>query len=272
MAKFLTCSEDTIMDITPEKVWNIVRGDKKEAYLLVDVRTPEEYTEEHLPGARLVPLHELDQRYGEIDRKKKIITYCRSGRRSMGGAILLCNQGFRQLHNMEGGIMNWPYEKIKGPPEEAEEFFKDIAEIKELLFFAIQTEKASRSFYFQAAQKLKEKDVKDLLNKLSRAEEKHAEHIHNRLKDIWPEVPPLREIKESEFTEGKISLPQSLLGLEENPPQEKMDVLEIALEKECKAFDLYQRMAAGVEATLKEFFQDLADQERGHIDELSRLL
>lgn len=168
--------------------------------------------------------------------------------------------------------MNWPYEKIKGPPEEAEEFFKDIAEIKELLFFAIQTEKASRSFYFQAAQKLKEKDVKDLLNKLSRAEEKHAEHIHNRLKDIWPEVPPLREIKESEFTEGKISLPQSLLGLEENPPQEKMDVLEIALEKECKAFDLYQRMAAGVEATLKEFFQDLADQERGHIDELSRLL
>ena len=91
MAKFLTCSEDTIMDITPERVWNIIRRDKKEEYLLVDVRTPEEYTEEHLPGARLIPLHELNQRYGEIDRRKKIIAYCRSGRRSMGGAILLCS-------------------------------------------------------------------------------------------------------------------------------------------------------------------------------------
>jgi len=272
MAKFLTCSEDTIRDITPKEVWNIIRGDKKEAYLLVDVRTPQEYEEERLPGARLIPLHKLDQRYGEIDRKKKIITYCRSGRRSMGGAILLCNKGFQELYNMYGGIMNWSYEKIKGPPEEAEKFFKDVKEIKDLLLFALQMEKTSQNFYLQVSEVAEERETADLLNKLSRAEEKHAEHLYVKLKDIWPEIPPLEKIKESEFMEGAVSLPQSLLGVEKNPPQGKMDILEIALEKECKAFDLYERMAVRVEPPLNGFFRSLSEQERGHIDELSRLI
>lgn len=272
MVKSLTCSPDTIKDITPEEVWDIIRGDKKEEYLVVDVRTPAEYAEEHLPGALFITLNELDRRYSELDVQKKIITYCRSGRRSLGGAILLCNQEFRELYNMRGGIMNWPYETVKGPPEEAEEFFKEIGEIKELLLFALQMERASQSFYNQAAQNLGEKEIVDLLKKLSRAEQKHMEVLYSRLKDIWPEAPPLEGIKESEHMEGAISLPGALLAIEEEPPKERIDILELALEKECKAYDLYQRMAEVVELPLREVFRDLAEQERGHINELSRLL
>ena len=134
-----------IRDITPKEVWDIIRGDKKE-----------EYEEEHIPGAKFIPLNKLDRRYSELDRQKNIITYCRSGRRSMGGAILLCNQGFQELYNMDGGILKWPYETVKGPPDEAEAFFKEIKEIKELLLFALQIEKASQTFYHQAAEKLEE--------------------------------------------------------------------------------------------------------------------
>jgi rhodanese-related sulfurtransferase len=272
MAKVLTCSVDTVREITTKEVWDIIRGDRKEEYLLVDVRTPAEYEEEHIPGARFIPLNELDRRSSELDRQKKIITYCRSGRRSMGGAILLCNLVFQELYNMGGGITNWHYEIVKGPPEEAEEFFKDIKEIKELMLFALAMEQASQIFYNQSAELLKEREVVDLLMKLSQTEGKHRELLYTRLKEVWSEAPPLERMKESEFMEGAISLPQTLLAMEQEPPKDKMDILELALEKECKAYDLYQRMADKVEQPLREVFQNLANQEREHIDELSRIL
>jgi rhodanese-related sulfurtransferase/rubrerythrin len=270
MPEALTCSADIVRDITPEEVWDSIRG--KEEYTLVDVRTQAEYEAEHLPGARFIPLNELDRRYPELERQKKIITYCRSGRRSLGGAILLCNHEFKELYNMRGGIMNWPYETVKGPPEEAQEFFKEIREIKELLLFALQMEKASKTFYHKAAESLEEEELIDLLKRLSQAEGKHMELLYTELKEVWPQAPPLQGMKESEFMEGAISFPQSLLAVEEEPLKEKIDVLELALEKECKAYDLYQRMADTVEPPLREFFRNLAKQERGHIDELSRLL
>jgi sulfur-carrier protein adenylyltransferase/sulfurtransferase len=44
-------------------------------YNLVDVRQPAEYVRGHLPGARLIPLGELRERYGELDRSRPTITY-----------------------------------------------------------------------------------------------------------------------------------------------------------------------------------------------------
>ena len=72
--------------------------------------------------------------------------------------------------------------------------------------------------------------------------------------------------------EGALSLPQTLLAIEKEPPEGRMDILETALEKECKAYDLYQRMKDKVEPSLGEIFQALAEQERRHIGELSSLL
>jgi sulfur-carrier protein adenylyltransferase/sulfurtransferase len=45
------------------------------AYNLVDVRQPMEYVQGHLPGARLIPLGELRERVGELDRSRPTITY-----------------------------------------------------------------------------------------------------------------------------------------------------------------------------------------------------
>jgi sulfur-carrier protein adenylyltransferase/sulfurtransferase len=46
-----------------------------EEYNLVDVRTPKEYQEEHLPGARLIPVGEPESLWKELDRSKPTITY-----------------------------------------------------------------------------------------------------------------------------------------------------------------------------------------------------
>ena len=44
-------------------------------YNLIDVRQPEEYKSGHLPGARLLPLAELANRLGDLDRSRPTITY-----------------------------------------------------------------------------------------------------------------------------------------------------------------------------------------------------
>ncbi len=59
----------------PEKVRQFLDENPPQAYNLVDVRTPKEYEKGHLPGARLIPVGELETRWKELDRNKPTITY-----------------------------------------------------------------------------------------------------------------------------------------------------------------------------------------------------
>jgi rhodanese-related sulfurtransferase len=59
----------------PEKVREFLREKKSQEYNLVDVRQPGEYEHGHLPGARLIPLSELEGRLKELDPNKLTITY-----------------------------------------------------------------------------------------------------------------------------------------------------------------------------------------------------
>ncbi len=58
-----------------EKVRDFLDQHKPQEYNLVDVRTPEEYEKEHLPGARLIPVGELESRWKELDPNKLTIAY-----------------------------------------------------------------------------------------------------------------------------------------------------------------------------------------------------
>lgn len=268
MLQGLSCSVDVIKSITPAEVLNIIRGDKKGDYIILDVRTVAEYEDGHLPGAVFIPVNELDYRLNEFDRQKKIISYCRSGKRSIAGAIILCNYGFLDLYNMEGGILGWPYEKIKGPPDEAEEIFKDKRDIKDILLLALEMERSLHVFYHKATFKVKSDDVRNLLRKLSDIEEKHCQILYEQLKEEWPGAPSLEKIEGLDLIEGAISFSQTFLDFDIEPPRETIDVLELALEIESKAFDLYSRMSTRVVSPLKSVFRDLAGMEREHINEL----
>ena len=59
----------------PEKVRLFLTENKPEKYNLIDVRTPEEYEQGHLPGARLIPVGELADRLSELDSKKTTVVY-----------------------------------------------------------------------------------------------------------------------------------------------------------------------------------------------------
>jgi sulfur-carrier protein adenylyltransferase/sulfurtransferase len=58
-----------------QKVRSFLKEKNLEDYNLVDVRTPKEYEGTHLPGARLIPMAELDRRLSELDPNKPTIVY-----------------------------------------------------------------------------------------------------------------------------------------------------------------------------------------------------
>jgi rhodanese-related sulfurtransferase len=80
---------------------------KEGTVLLYDVRQPEEFNEGHIKGAILMPLGDLPARYKEIPQKKKIVVYCRSGRRSAQAVAFLRAHGYPDAVSLAGGYLEW---------------------------------------------------------------------------------------------------------------------------------------------------------------------
>jgi phage shock protein E len=75
--------------------------------LLIDVREKGEYDEGHIPGITLIPMGEIPNRLSEIPTDKEVIVTCRSGNRSGQITDYLRQQGYTNIHNMDGGIIAW---------------------------------------------------------------------------------------------------------------------------------------------------------------------
>lgn len=77
-------------------------------FLVLDVRTPEEYAEGHIPGAINVPNETIgkDAIAALPDKEQKILVYCRSGNRSKMAAEKLAQQGYTNIVEI-GGIQSW---------------------------------------------------------------------------------------------------------------------------------------------------------------------
>ncbi len=74
---------------------------------LVDVRAVSEYEDFHIEGAVNIPVHELRERYHELETKAKNVLICGSGQRSSMGCSLLLQQGFKSIHNVAGGMTGY---------------------------------------------------------------------------------------------------------------------------------------------------------------------
>lgn len=76
-------------------------------FVVIDVRTVEEYKAGHIRGAILIPVDMLDKHFADIPKDKQVYVYCHSGRRSARAAKMLTEQGFTRIENMQGGIEAW---------------------------------------------------------------------------------------------------------------------------------------------------------------------
>ena len=100
------------VNITAEEAKQIM--DSEEGYIILDVRTQEEYDEGHIPGAIVISHEEIEEKAEDVltDKDQLILVYCRSGRRSKIAAEALVELGYTNIKEF-GGIIDWPYEVEK---------------------------------------------------------------------------------------------------------------------------------------------------------------
>ena len=81
--------------------------------IMLDVRNPDEYNSGHVEGAILIPVGELESRLSELpDKDAIIILYCRSGMRSASAFIILANNGYTNVYDMQRAS-NWPGDLVE---------------------------------------------------------------------------------------------------------------------------------------------------------------
>ena len=97
------------VNITAEEAKQIM--DSEEGYIILDVRTQDEYNQGHISGAILIPDTEIKAKAEKVlaDKDQLILVYCRSGRRSKLAAEALVELGYTNIKEF-GGIIDWPYE------------------------------------------------------------------------------------------------------------------------------------------------------------------
>ena len=103
--------ENSYEQITPAKAKEII--DSQNDFIILDVRTQEEFDEAHIGGAILIPDYEITDKAESVlkDKNQLILVYCRSGRRSKLAASDLVTLGYSNVKEF-GGIIDWPYETV----------------------------------------------------------------------------------------------------------------------------------------------------------------
>ncbi len=83
------------------------RLDRGDALKIVDVREPNEYQINRIPGSELIPLGDVPKRYAELNKNDEIVVHCKMGGRSAKAADFLRSVGFTRVLNLKGGILDW---------------------------------------------------------------------------------------------------------------------------------------------------------------------
>ena len=158
---------------------NYMRHMAADAFTLLDVRQPEEYESEHLPGAKLISLPELASRMPELDAQKPTIVYCAIGGRSRVAAQVLAAKGFREVFNLTGGIKAWSSGKAVGPQDLGLGLFSGKEAPAETLVVAYALEQGLFEFYQSMVPKVTNENARHLFGKLAAIEVKHQDRIFN---------------------------------------------------------------------------------------------
>ncbi len=263
-----------IENIYPEDLRDFSSRHKEKDYLLLDVRLPEEYVREHIPGSRLIPLHELEGRLGELGPGQKLIFYCSSGKRSMAAATLARDSGLfpDEIFNLEGGINAYTGKTLHEFPKL--EIFHDLHSTKDVLEQAIALEKGAQRLYSVFMHRLKDHDLKRQMQILADLEVSHAQVLYKQGKDLFArDFESMFEAAPDRLIEGGLDADAWFAGLESAGEGDMCTFfLELALEMENMAYDMYRNLAEkDFSRDLTECFFVLSEQEKAHMRLIARI-
>ena len=253
---------------------NYMNRTAADAFTLLDVRQPEEYESEHLPGAKLIPLPELSGRLAELDAEKPIIVYCAIGGRSRVAAQVLAAKGFREVFNLTGGIKAWSSGKAVGPQDLGLGLFSGKETPEETLVVAYALEEGLFEFYQSMAPKVTNENARRLFGTLATIEVKHQDRIFNEYIKVTGAAVSRGDFAQKTVTpamEGGLTTSEYLNRYQ--PDLEKAEeVVSLAMAIEAQALDLYQRAADEAKTDeSKTVLRRIADEERAHLEQLGKL-
>ena len=103
----ISCTNKYSTVVKNEQPENVVN--KLTTYTILDVRTPEEFAEGHLPNAINIDVTNtnFEEEVNKLDKKLSYLVYCRSGKRSSAATSIIVIFFFQKITNREGGISNW---------------------------------------------------------------------------------------------------------------------------------------------------------------------
>ncbi len=104
-----------IENITPEEAYILIQENKDNPnFVILDVRTPEEFLGEYIENAVNLDYYSDTFRndLDKLDKNKTYLIYCRSGRRSENALNIMKELDFREVYNMLGGIVKWKSEEL----------------------------------------------------------------------------------------------------------------------------------------------------------------
>ncbi|MBU3160747.1 rhodanese-like domain-containing protein [Clostridium frigoris] len=98
-----------IKNVSAEEAHKLINDDNE--FIIIDVRTKEEYDDGHIPGAKLVPVQSLTMKLDELAvyKDKPLLVYCASGGRSPRAVETLANNDFKNIYHLNRGIGSWRY-------------------------------------------------------------------------------------------------------------------------------------------------------------------
>lgn len=263
-----------VKSMTAEEARSFMGVRRIEHFTLLDVRQPDEYKSEHIPGAKLIPLPELDRRLNEISADKPTIVYCAIGGRSRVAAQILAGKGFSEVINLTGGIKAWNGRKAIGEVDQGLALFSGKESLEETLVVAYSLEAGLQEFYLEMMQSVKDAKARELFNKLSDIERKHQQRVYEAYRGLTG-----TRMNQDEFAREKVFpamegglTTQEYMAIYQPNMEVATEVISLAMVIEAQALDLYQRAAERAENDDgKTALIQIAEEERTHLALLGKL-
>jgi rubrerythrin/rhodanese-related sulfurtransferase len=259
--------------LTAEEFEAYLKNHKEDEYLLIDVRRQSEYELGHIPGAKLMPLAEVETRLYSLPADQDLIFYCHNGGRSQWAASLagegeVCQ---KNIYHLMGGILARSGKILPGYPKI--HIFDRAQEPEQLLTAAMDLEKGAGRFYQYAKDRFIEDPISQIFEQVAIAEKGHAKLIYHYFQKLKSNLPPFDTLYDSlngEVLEGGQSFKEACHNLEAVAADGCSEIIDFALAIEYEAFDLYRAIAEKTEdAEARATFLAIAQAEKGHMRALA---
>lgn len=265
-----------LKELMPDELRRYLATADEKHYLMIDVRQPAEYAAAHIPGALLMPLMQMESRLFDLPADRELVFYCRTGARSQVAAMLASEAELsdKSIYHLVGGILAWEGHKLSDFPRL--QIFKTGAPSAEALMTAMNLEKGAYLYYRSVLASYGEEPLAPAIQALSLAEEGHARMIYafwRRTQDDPPAFEDLFAGLAGDILESGDTLPDALARLAAGTSAPCLNILELSLEIEYRAYDLYRNLAEGEsEPERRQAFLTIAQAEKKHMRTLSRAL